>query len=239
MTLNETDYQRLLDAGDLPGLLDDPQVQVALDGLTVEYLVLGSSELPTQRGAEILPRERKGRRHRKAVVATAVILAVGLPLSAAAAIKGGLHTGIWTSDDGRPAAELLNLNVPEVVGHMRSFESKYPLPPGGTYAALEKRWPRSDVGFGHGVVVEQAVEFEAGCQWTLAWLEAHRSGDSGAAQGAVQVLRARPDLPIVRSYDADGGEFLRQLADEVAAGIPDTAQSYVTANCVADTVVGN
>lgn len=69
------------------------------------------------------------------------------------------------------------------------------------------------------------------CGWQMAWLDAHRAGDSNAANEATIQLRGLvSDLePLI---DADGLMVAEDIVSRAELGDPSDIQSAVTANCV-------
>lgn len=106
------------------------------------------------------------------------------------------------------------------------------------------QWPSSYQPYAAKIAgrAPAAMVFEAGsdqatliylneCGWQMAWLDAHRNGDTAAQTEAVVQMRNVIGYlqPII---DADGLAVAEEMVDKAELGDPTGIQSAVTANCI-------
>ena len=194
----------------------DPRLAAALD------------ELGAAIAASPRPVRARRRRWRLGVggIAVAAVLAC-----AGTATAGWLsiHTGLF-GDPGmteNDTSEFLRTDGAEMSALFDSIARGYTLPPGGSWDAAKRRFVGGEPGLIQRAGVEQAVAFEAICQWTGAWL------DGGAERRAANRVLARvPGWPVIVQQDGGGVvESFRRLADAARGGDVGVVREYRRANC--------
>ncbi|MEY2472292.1 MAG: hypothetical protein QOK28_1621 [Actinomycetota bacterium] len=218
-----------------------PAVHASLDELGARLFALASSSPDVAAitlRSDIAPAARRQRRRRR-VLGGALGIALLAAAAPAAANYIGLHTGHF-GDDGGHYGEFLNLDSPDGMNLLREFEARYPLPPGGTWVALEKRWREAPAGEGQAGVFEEAVGGESQCQWNRAWLDAETAHDPEAVARARDVLAQIPHWHVTTAFEDETHGVSKQaeaLSAAAARGDRRPIQEYVDANC-SDTAPG-
>lgn len=231
---------QLLEQAAIPVELDRAAMTAALDGLGSALPALAST-LPeetltaTGRDTAMMLKRRRRRRRRRILTGAAGLAILGVAAPAAAGYVQ-LHTGIFGVENGH-RGEYLRLDSPDVMGIAQHFETQYPLPPGGSWAAVESRLRSTHAGVaqvGQAGVLEEAVGFESQCQWEQAWLRADETGDSSGASRDAAVLSQVASWHVITAYaDSTGGviTLARQVADAARRGDRTPVQQAVNANC--------
>jgi hypothetical protein len=232
----DTSYElELLARVDTPVELT-PAVDAALDALGADLAALAAAPPDatlSAAGRHAARALRRSRRRRQRLLTGAAGLAILAAAAPAAATYVHLHSGHYGLDGPR-YGEFLNLDSPDGIRVLHKFEADYPLPPGGSWDAMEHRFLSGPPGLGQVGVYEEAVGGESQCQWTQAWLAADATGDRTAADAAADVLAEIPSWHVITAYEDEtkGVEILaRQVADGAARGDRAPAQQYVDANC--------
>ena len=174
-------------------------------------------------------RRLRGRRRRTVVVA-GIVAAVAVPAAAAAAT---IDVNIGAPPFGQPGVtaknpdqQYLNLDAPGIVKVVERLTKTVPLPPGGSWQPLLRRYPysvakgdssRDDVIKLAGV--GGTIESYARCQWEGAWLSAARAGNATAASRDAGVLEQATGWHYtVETFSPPALTALRRTASQAANG---------------------
>lgn len=207
MNLTDADLDSLLSAVDTfpEHMAAAPAVALALDQL-LEPLVAKPKKAPDGR------RNRHRRRRFATAFAASGLIAMG-------GVAAAVTVDQWVSTD-----------APNFAVTARAAAAGLPLPPGDDideYIALAAHGPA-------GVFDDLRVHFsyDAACAWQGYWLQEHGSGNSAAADHALQVLQQIPDWP---QWAGNTGDDViagyRTEAAAAAAGNPTPVRKSWTANC--------
>src|ERR1700712_908598 len=126
--------------------------------------------------SEPLPAKPRMRKRRAAIIAGLSIVVIGVP-TAAVAVNGGIHTGIFGKagdTETHPGEEILNLSDPGIVAIVKEEIAKVPIPAGTNLNKVLALYP---IPLDHGAgsvgqrrVIINGVQGQAQCLWYEDWL---------------------------------------------------------------------
>ncbi|MGQ0743956.1 MAG: hypothetical protein ACT4OS_06400 [Acidimicrobiales bacterium] len=171
------------------------------------------------------------RRRRLRTMASIALAAVAIP-TAAVAINGGIHTGIFGGKGDTELVsgeELLNLSDPAIVEVVREVASRTPLPPGDTFETVLDRYPRPQPTTGQQAVIVTEVQAYAQCRWYSHWL----IGDTSTRQAALSVIEQFPSWEFVGNFAPgdSGPQLVRDTVSEVRQNKESLVRQFLTTNC--------
>jgi len=111
------------------------------------------------------------------------------------------------------------------------YAERVPLPPDADFATWRAEvhsQPQNDRL--SRAVVEQSMQFWAGCQWVQFWLTGRQSADRGAVAVALATMRTMPTWETYTSTE-NMVPVVQQIADAAQAGDPAPATRFVELNC--------
>ena len=230
---------RLAAANPVPDLRCYTREQVTATVSMILSDAAQADEAVTKHNTDEIPAARpRRRRHRWMVALFAGLIVVP---TAAGAIVGGMHTGIFepSPPDGSSSMnavgeELLNSNAPEIRSLVRDLTREFPLPAGGSYAPLLNSYPSIENTYEQRTTLAQRVSFYAQCEWYQDWLK----GDERQRAKDQPTIDAMPTWKYWHFAIDDatgqnpGLEILNKIVAETRAGTTTMISQYVTANCL-------
>lgn len=229
---------RLKAADPLRNVMFEPLPPSAVQALVEESIMTATyTPAPATAIPPDVKAERRRRRRRRIAAALVTAAAVAVP-TAAVAGNLGMHTGHFAGPNDTlnvPGEEVLDDSSPEIRGVVTDLTKEFTLPSGTTWAPLLAKFPRS--GDAASMVQRSElggeVQFYATCAWYRDWdtgNAARRAADA-ATIAAIPSWKYWHFAKDSATGEDPGGDLLRVIAAQTAAGDPTLLRTFLRTNC--------